>query len=72
MITSKLSGRGRTTIPLVVRRALRFRAGDEIAYRIERERVVLTKAQAGSAHEPFAVFGEWGPKPTAEPMPSFE
>ena len=59
MITRKLAGRGRTTIPLPVRRALRLAAGDDIAYRIEDDRVVLTKAEAGMADDPFATFGEW-------------
>ncbi|WP_245986347.1 AbrB/MazE/SpoVT family DNA-binding domain-containing protein [Azospirillum thermophilum] len=35
MITSRLSGKARTTIPLAVRRALGLRGGDEIAYNIE-------------------------------------
>ena len=59
MITIKLSGRGRTTIPLAVRRAVRLAPGDEIAYWIEGDRIVLTKAGAGLADDPFAVFGEW-------------
>jgi antitoxin PrlF len=59
MITSKLSKRGRTTIPLPVRRALRLSAGDDIAYSIKGDRVVLTKAEAGMADDPFATFGEW-------------
>ena len=60
MITSKLIGKGRTTIPVaVVRRPLRLAAGDEIAYSIEGDRVVLTKAEGGAGDDPFAVFGEW-------------
>jgi antitoxin PrlF len=59
MITSKLTGKGRTRIPLPVRRALRLAAGDDIAYIIEGDRVVLTKAEAGMADAPFATFGEW-------------
>ena len=59
MIKSKVVKQGRTVIPVAVRRALRLGPGDEIAYRIESERVVLTKAEAGMADEPFAVFAEW-------------
>jgi antitoxin PrlF len=59
MITSMLTSNRRTTIPLAVRRALRLRPGDEIGYRIEGERVVLTKTGAGVADDPFGVFGEW-------------
>ena len=59
MITSRLIARWRTTIPLAVRRALGLAPGDEIAYRIEGDRVVLTKAQRGVADDPFPVFGEW-------------
>lgn len=59
MITSKLTGKGRTTIPLAVRRTLRLATGDEIAYSIEGDRVVPTKMEAGTAGDLFAVFGEW-------------
>jgi antitoxin PrlF len=54
-----LNTRGRTTIPLAVRRALRLAPGGEIGYRIVGERVVLTKAEAGIAGDPFGVFREW-------------
>jgi antitoxin PrlF len=33
--------------------------GDEIAYRIEDGRVVLTKAVAADSEDPFASFTEW-------------
>lgn len=59
MITSRLTSKAQTTIPLPVRRALRLAAGDELAYIIEADRVVLTKAEAGMADDPFATFGEW-------------
>lgn len=59
MITSKLTGEGRTTIPLAVRRALRLADGDEIAYSIKGDRVVLAKAEASAIDQPFAAFGEW-------------
>ena len=59
MITSKLTSKAQTTIPLSVRHALRLAEGDEIAYQIEGDRVVLTKARQGPVEDPFAVFDEW-------------
>ena len=59
MITSKLTSKAQTTIPLPVRRALRLAAGDELIYRIEGDHVVLTKAGDRLADDPFATFEEW-------------
>jgi antitoxin PrlF len=59
MITSKLTSKAQTTIPLPVRNALRLAAGDELAYRIDGEHVILTKADRGPADDPFATFDEW-------------
>lgn len=59
MITSKLTTKAQTTIPQPVRAALRLREGDEIAYEIEENRVILTKANATTVDDPFATFGEW-------------
>ena len=59
MITSKLTSKAQTTIPLPVRNALRLVGGDQIAYLIEGDRVVLTKASREPADDPFATFGEW-------------
>jgi antitoxin PrlF len=59
MITSKLTSKGQTTIPQPVREALRLREGEELAYRIERDRVVLTKATRAKPDDPFATFDEW-------------
>ena len=58
MITSKVTSKAQTTIPLPVRRALRMRAGDEIAYKIERNRVILTKVPR-EHEDPFVTFDEW-------------
>lgn len=60
MITSKLTSKAQTTIPQSVRAALRLKAGDELAYEIKDNLVVLTKARAGPADNPFAAFDEWG------------
>ena len=59
MITSKITSKAQTTIPQPVRAALRVRAGDEIAYKIERGRVIVTKAGRVANDDPFATFGEW-------------
>lgn len=47
------------TIPRPVREALRLEVGDELAYEIRDDRVVLTKASSASAEDPFATFREW-------------
>jgi antitoxin PrlF len=59
MITSRLTSKAQTTIPLPVRNALRLGPGDELAYAIDGERVILTKAAKTPADDPFATFGEW-------------
>jgi antitoxin PrlF len=59
MITSKIAGRARTTIPKPVRAALRLKEGDEIAYAIEEGRVVLTRVGSNNADDPLATFNEW-------------
>ena len=60
MITSKISSKAQTTIPQPVRIALGLREGDEVAYQIDGDKVVLTKGRpAGFAEDPFATFTEW-------------
>ena len=59
MITSKLTSKAQTTIPLPVRNALRLAAGDELAYTIDGDRVILSKADKLPTDDPFATFGEW-------------
>ena len=59
MIKSKLTSKAQTTIPLPVRNALRLGPGDELAYVIERDRVILSKADLSPADDPFATFSEW-------------
>ena len=59
MITSRLTSKAQTTIPAPVRNALHLKAGDELVYSIEGERVVLTKADRGPLDDPFAAFDEW-------------
>jgi antitoxin PrlF len=59
MITSKITSKAQTTIPQPVRAALRVREGDEVAYRIEGDHVILTKAKREPNDDPFATFREW-------------
>lgn len=59
MITSKLTTKAQTTIPLAVRTALHLDTGDELAYVIEDHRVILTKANRGKGEDPFGTFTEW-------------
>ncbi len=60
MITSKLTSKSQTTIPQAVRTALGLKQGDEIAYEIDGDRVLLRKAKDVLIDDdPFAVFDEW-------------
>lgn len=57
MIQSRISSKAQTTIPRAVRTALGLREGDSVAYQIDGERVILTRAEV--AEDPFASFSEW-------------
>jgi antitoxin PrlF len=59
MIKSKLTSRSQTTIPQPVRRALDLQPGDEVEYRIERDRVILRKTNSEPTNDPFPTFSEW-------------
>jgi antitoxin PrlF len=64
MITSRLTSKAQTTVPQAVRKALRLQAGDELVYRIEGDRVILSKSLPRSPvgqgeEDPFALFDEW-------------
>ncbi len=59
MITSKLTSKAQTTIPQPVRTALKLRPGDEMAYVIEKGRVILMRANKEAKDDPFATFDEW-------------
>jgi antitoxin PrlF len=59
MIRSRLTSKAQTTIPLPVRTALGLGAGDELAYTIDGDRVILTRAEKPPADDPFAMFAEW-------------
>ncbi len=59
MIKSKITSKAQTTIPLPVRNALRLAAGDELAYTIDGDRVIVTRATQTPSDDPFATFREW-------------
>ncbi len=62
MITSRLTTKAQTTIPQPVRAALGVQPGDELAYVIEADRVVILKAPIPTHPEtdnPFVTFSEW-------------
>lgn len=59
MITSRLTSKAQTTIPQAVRTALHLKAGDELAYVIDGERVLLARASREPEDDPFHTFAEW-------------
>jgi antitoxin PrlF len=56
MITSELASKAETP---AVRAALPLKNGDEIAYEITENRVILSKATPIPAGNPFVTFDEW-------------
>jgi antitoxin PrlF len=56
---SKVSVKSQTVIPREVRERLRLKPGDTLRYRITEEGVLLEKAPANEADDPFATFSEW-------------
>jgi antitoxin PrlF len=59
MIIGRITAKAQTTIPRAVRLALGVKPGDEIAYEIEGDRVIIRRA-ADPFDKPFATFTEWG------------
>jgi antitoxin PrlF len=59
MITSKITSKAQTTIPQPVRAALQIHKGDDLVYRIDGDRVILTKAKREPIEDPFATFSVW-------------
>lgn len=58
MIIGRITAKAQTTIPRAVRLALGVRPGDEIAYEIEGDRVIMRRA-GDPFDKPFANFAEW-------------
>jgi antitoxin PrlF len=59
MIASKLTSKAQTTILQAVRAALHLKEGDEIAYEIKENPVILSRASPRPAGNPFVTFDEW-------------
>lgn len=60
MIISKITSKAQTTIPKAVRAALRLSAGDELAYEIDGDRVIVSRARSDAFVGNMAIFTEWG------------
>ena len=56
---SKVSVKSQTVIPREVRERLALRPGDTLRYRLTDNGVLLDKAPANEADDPFAAFSEW-------------
>lgn len=57
--TSRLTSRGRTTIPKAARKALGVSEGDDLLYSIHRDYVIVAKAPGLGARDAPALFSEW-------------
>lgn len=56
---SKVSVKSQTVIPREVREQLALKLGDTLRYRATENGVLLDKAPATVADDPFAAFTEW-------------
>jgi antitoxin PrlF len=56
---SKVSVNGQTVIPREVRERLGLNPGDTLRYRMTESGMLLDKAPANEADDPFATFSEW-------------
>jgi antitoxin PrlF len=56
---SKVSVKSQTVIPREVRERLRLKPGDTLRYRMMEDGILLDKAPADEADDPFASFSEW-------------
>lgn len=59
MIHSRISSKAQTTIPKAVRIALALKEGDALAYEIDGDRVILTRAGDDPFVGNFSTFTEW-------------
>jgi antitoxin PrlF len=58
MIVGRITAKSQTTVPRAVRKALGIRPGDQIAYEIEGDRVVMRRVD-DPFDAPLASFTEW-------------
>ena len=56
---SKVSVKSQTVIPREVREQLKLKPGDTLRYRVTDDGVLIDKAPANEADDPFATFSEW-------------
>jgi AbrB family looped-hinge helix DNA binding protein len=56
---SKVSVKSQTVIPREVRERLALKPGDTLRYRVTDDGVLLDKAPASDADDPFVAFSEW-------------
>ena len=56
---SKVSVKSQTVIPREVRERLALKPGDTLRYRVTTAGILLDKAPASEADDPFATFSEW-------------
>jgi AbrB family looped-hinge helix DNA binding protein len=59
---SRVSVKSQTVIPRAVRERLGLHAGDRLRYRLTDDGVLIDKAPASEADDPFAAFTEWSSK----------
>ena len=72
MIESGITSKGQTTVPRAVRLALGLRAGERLAYQIDGDQVLVTKAKATvDPFDPLAVFTEWADEIDCEDFKDF-
>lgn len=67
-ITSKVSVKSQTVIPLAVRQHLKIKAGDELEYELLDDSVIMRpiKTLAAFGEDPFSTFTEWTSKADEE------
>jgi antitoxin PrlF len=58
-VFSRVSVKSQTVIPREVRDRLGLKPGDTLRYRVTEDGVLLDKAPANEADDPFAAFSEW-------------
>ncbi len=58
-VYSRISVKSQTVIPRTVRDRLGLRPGDRLRYRVTTDGILLDKAPANEADDPFAAFSEW-------------
>jgi antitoxin PrlF len=56
---SRVSVKSQTVIPRAIREELGLQPGDRLRYRLTDDGVLIDKAPASDADDPFAAFTEW-------------